>query len=208
MENSVKDYIIKEDGLKFKKLELQDAYKISNWGKHNNDLFIDYELGDFTTKQLRVWYLSKRSGIRNKYFAIYNEEDKMIGYLGMKDIGQKKKSSTVGIVLDLNYVSKKYGYKILQVFLGYYFNELRMKKMKLEVNAFNERAINLYKKIGFKYITEYYGMFENQDLNFTLPEYEKYRECFIVNKGIIYSKNYVMTLTCQSFMVREKENEV
>ena len=71
-------FIIEEDDLRFKKLEIQDALEIANWGKHDNELLIDYELAKFTVKQLRIWYLSKRSGLRNKYFAIYNEEDKMI----------------------------------------------------------------------------------------------------------------------------------
>ncbi|WP_099203659.1 GNAT family N-acetyltransferase [Miniphocaeibacter massiliensis] len=208
MENSRDKLIIEKDGLKLKKLEFEDAINIKNWGRHNNELLIDYELGNFTKNQLRIWYISKKSGIKNKYFAIYNEEDKMIGYLGMKNIALFKRTSTLGIVLDPNYVSKGYGYKSLKLFLNYYFDTLNMKEMDLEVNAFNERALKLYKKIGFKYTAEYYGMFENQKLDFSLPNIEKYRDCFIVNRGIIYSKNYVMNLSRKRFMIGENKNEI
>lgn len=191
--------------LRIKKLELTDALKIEDWGKHNNDLFIDYDLGKFTKKQLEVWYLSKKSGLRNKYFAIYNNENKFVGYIGMKDINLFKKSSVLGIVLDPKELSKGIGYRSMKIFLKYYFNNLNMKKMTLDVNEFNERAIKLYKKLGFKYISEYLGMFENQDIDFTLKEYEGYKDNFVISRGIIYSRIYMMTLDRRKFILKEKE---
>lgn len=201
------NYLIENNDLRIKILELTDAYKIVNWSRHNNELFIDYDLGKFTKKELEIWYLSKRSGFRNKYFAIYNNENNFIGYIGMKDINLFKKSSVLGIVLDPNHLSKGIGYNSMKLFLKYYFDDLNMKKMTLDVNEFNERAIKLYKKLGFKYISEYLGMFENQEIDFTLKEYEKYKDNFVISRGIVYSRIYTMTLDRRKYYLKEKELE-
>ena len=198
---------MEDNELKIKRLELIDAYKIENWDRHNNELFIDYDLGKFTRKQLEIWFLSKRSGFRNKYFAIYDNENNFVGYIGMKDINLLKKSSVLGIVLDPKHMSKGIGYKSMKLFLKYYFDDLNMKKMVLDVNEFNDRAIKLYKKLGFKYISEYLGMFENQDIDFSLEEYEKYKDNFVISRGIIYSRIYMMTLDRRKYYLKEKELE-
>ena len=50
--DSMSNYLIENNDLRIKILELTDAYKIVNWSRHNNELFIDYDLGKFTKKQL------------------------------------------------------------------------------------------------------------------------------------------------------------
>ncbi|QQK08063.1 GNAT family N-acetyltransferase [Miniphocaeibacter halophilus] len=208
MEHRLQNTIIEDNSLVIKKLELEDALKIKSWGRHSNKLFIDYDLAKYNQKELKIWYYSKKSGIRNKYFAIYNYNNDFIGYIGIKDINIFKKSSTLGIVLNPSFISKGYGYKAMCIFLDYYFNEMNMKRMNLEVNEFNERAIKLYKKLGFRYVSEYLGMFENQNINFDEIEYIKYRDNFVVNNGIIYSKIHIMTLDYRRYKLKEQYNEI
>lgn len=208
MEHKEKNIIIENDNLFIKRLELEDAINIKSWGRHNNKLFIDYDLAKYNQKELKIWYYSKKSGIRNKYFAIYDYDNNFIGYIGIKDINIFKKDATLGIVLNPNFISKGYGYNIMKLFLNYYFNVLNMKRMNLEVNEFNERAIKLYKKLGFRYVSEYLGMFENQDIDFDEIEYMKYKDNFIINSGIIYSRIYIMTLDYRRYKLKEQYDEI
>lgn len=141
-------------------LEIGDVFLMRGWGKHDNPLIADYNFPDLTDREIERWYKKKTSSFRNKYFAIYNEENKFIGYLGMKDIKRLRKESTLGLVFDPNYVSKRYGTETLETFLNYYFNELNMKRMYLEVAEFNVRAYKLYRNMGFKedgYYLDYFS---------------------------------------------------
>ena len=83
-----------------------------------------------------------------------------------------------------------------------------MKKMNLDVNEFNTRAINLYKKIGFKKKVEYLGLFENQDIDFNDKEYENYKDYFVINRGVIYSRIYTMSLESSRYLLMEKRNDI
>lgn len=87
------------------------------------------------------------------------KEGQNVGYIGLKDIKKLRRYAYLGISLDPNYTSKGLGTKIMEGFLDYAFLRLEMKTI-LDVNAFNERAKKLYKKMGFKEGVEYLGEFE------------------------------------------------
>lgn len=200
-------FIINNEKIFIKKLELKDAFEIKKWGSHNNELLIDYDLGKFNLENLKIWYSTKKTNILNKYFAIYIN-NKMIGYIGIKEINYLKKSSVLGLVLDPNFVSKGYGFKIMRLFFKYYFEELKMKSMSLDVNEFNERAIKLYEKLGFKYFTEYLAPFENQYIDFQDEKYKKYKDNFVIHDEIIYSRIYTMKLNYRRYQLMETEYEI
>ena len=59
--------------------------------------------------------------------------------------------------------------------------------LTLDVNTFNERALNLYKKCGFKITSYTREVFENQDV-------EVDGENFELSHGLVYSKIINMKL--------------
>ncbi len=186
--------LISENELTIDRLTVEDAHSMTNWANHENELFIDYNLGGYSKNFLTLWYYSKGIGFRNKYYGV-KIHGELIGYIGIKDISYFKKASVLGIVFNPAYTSQGYGYRALNLFLKYYFDVLKMKEMTLDVNLFNERAIKLYKKLGFKYKFEYLSLFENQQIDFENPLYEQYREYFVISSGKIYSKIHCMALT-------------
>ncbi len=185
-----------------KPLEYKDALKIRDWGVHENKLFKDYNLADLSKNEIHYWYSIKKKNFRRSYYAIYNEENRMIGYLGFKDINFFKKESYLGIVLDPNFTDKGYGTESLKLLLNHYFYKLHMKKILLEVNEFNERAIHAYENIGFLYTCEYLGEFENQDIDFKDPYYEPYFKHFKYYNGVLLSRIYLMQLDLRRFEMR------
>ena len=100
-----------------------------NWGTHKNTLLFDYNLPPLTDNELEEWYKYKTGSIRKKYYSVFNEEDKLIGYIGIKNIRRIFKEATLGIVLDPNYVNMNYGTEIIKTYLDYFFNEMKMKTM-------------------------------------------------------------------------------
>lgn len=194
--------ILKGERVALKPLEYEDALEIRKWGIHENKLFIDYNLAELSATELHYWYIIKKKSLRKAYYAIYDEEDRMIGYLGIKDINLFKKESYLGIVLDPNFMDRGYGTESIQVLLKYYFYEMKMKKICLEVNEFNSRAIHAYEKMGFLYITEYLGEFENQKIDFIDPYYEPYQRYFKVHNGVLLTRIYLMEMDLRRFEMR------
>jgi RimJ/RimL family protein N-acetyltransferase len=120
--------------------------------------------------------------------------------MGIKNIKKVKKESTLGIVFDPNYVSKGYGSETLRVFLNYYFKQLKMKRMYLEVAEFNKRAYKAYKNIGFKPIGYYLDEFHDTSLDLNNPYYLKYKSSFVIKGKKIYNYIYKMKITKVDFI--------
>ncbi|MDD4781118.1 MAG: GNAT family protein [Tissierellia bacterium] len=81
------------------------------------------------------------------------EDDKLIGNCGFHGIDQLRQCGEVGLFIgDEENRNKGYGQEVLNLLLDYGFNYLNFNNIMLKVFSFNERAINCYKKVGFKEI--------------------------------------------------------
>lgn len=108
--------------------------------------------------------------------------------MGLKNYNPLTKKAKLGIVFDPNFTSMGYGYAAMEILLDYYFNTLKFRELLLEVNLFNDRALRLYKSLGFKETGLTSEVFENQDIEFDQRYFEEKR-------GLIYSKILKMKLT-------------
>lgn len=183
-----------------KPLTLEDSFGLKQWGVHENPLIEDYNANNMTDKDIIFWYKSKDYVLFNKYFGIFDLENRFIGYLGIKNINLFKKDSLLGLVLDPNYTSQGYGTETLDIFLKYYFTKMRMKTMHLEVAEFNKRAMRLYENMGFKSVGYYIEIFFNQRLDLNNPYYLDEKSSFVINEGRIYNYIYKMKLDKNEFM--------
>lgn len=164
------------------------AYELNNWTNYEDPRLSGYNYGNLTNFEINFWYNSICTP-RKKYFAVRRyEDDRFIGFVGLKNYNPLTKKALLGIVFDANYVSLGYGYDAMLVLLDYYFNDLKFKVMLLEVNLFNQRALNLYQKLGFKETGFDSELFENQDIEFD----DRY---FEMHGNLIYSKILKMKLT-------------
>lgn len=179
-------------------LKKSDAELLKYWGEFNDPLFYGYEYNDLNNKEKEIWYKLKTKINHCQYYSVISDEDKLIGYVGLKELNYISKTAKLGIVIDPNLVSKGYGSLILRDFLDIYFNLKKYSRLDLEVNSWNTRAIKLYEKFGFKNISSRYQKFENQELH--LEEYDNYEEHFKYVRNEIYSKIYKMSLEREDFL--------
>ncbi len=191
---------IKRDDYIIRDLEAKDGYLLREWGTFDDPILYGYNYSDMTEAETRYWYNSKRFPFRTQYYVAINNDGHMIGYMGIKEINRFTQSAKLGIVLDPNFVSKGYGTKLLKDFLDYYFNELKMIRMVLEVNSWNERAIKLYEKMGFSEYATSYQMFENQQIDLDNPAYDQVRDCFEIRNGRIYNEIIKMSLSRKDYL--------
>ena len=200
------EMIIDRDDYYIRDLEEKDRLQLLNWKDYEDPLLYGYNYSDMTEDELYYWYNTKQFPFRARYFSVFNHDDVMIAYLGMKEINRFTKSSKLGIVINSQYTSKGYGTRILGDFLDYYFNHLDMRRMILEVNAWNERAIKLYESFGFIYYNERYDRFENQSIDLDETRYDKVRDCFEERSTGIYNRILKMSLTRAEYERGKDEN--
>jgi len=188
-----------------KELKLDDVYQMNNWGRHHSLLFKDYNFPDMNDKQIFDWYKFKVKNKNKKSYSIKLKSGKLIGYLTTREIKRFRKISTLGLVLDPNYMNNGYGTEALITFLNYYFQNLKMKKMILQVAKFNKRAIKCYEKCGFRLLKEYYDCMDiqNIDLYRELPK-EQVNDNFKIRNGIKYMGFYKMEITYKEYKTRTK----
>ena len=68
----------------------------------------------------------------------------------MNEVDWKNGHGTVGIFIGQEaYLGRGYGTDAMRVLVDFIFNETNLNKLRLNVFAFNERAIKSYKKCGF-----------------------------------------------------------
>lgn len=183
--------MISTERLVLEDFKFEDALEISNWGKHDDEKFIDYNLSDLDEFEIKMWYRYKKETREQKYFSIRDKSNTLVGYLGLKQYNRFTKTAYLGIVMDPNELNKGYGKESIKALLKYAFEVYGIDRIYLNVNNFNKRAISCYKSCGFREFSYYEEVFENQKLDTTS---ENFNEFFVVKEGAIFSKNTVMVI--------------
>lgn len=168
---------------------LEDAELFTQW-------LNDFETTDYTGRSGSIMSLEgEKRYLEDKYeveacFSIVTLDDnKLIGSIGIESINHIHRAGTLGIFIgDKDYRSKGYGTEAIRLILDYGFNYLNLNNINLHVLEFNERALNCYKKCGFKECGR------RRKANFTNGKYydllemdilaEEFKESYIKNKNI------------------------
>lgn len=75
---------------------------------------------------------------------------KVIGDLAIMDVDYRERKGSFRIAIaDEAYMSNGYGSEALHLIIPYMFNTLNLRKININVYAYNERAIKTYEKLGF-----------------------------------------------------------
>lgn len=196
--------MVKGDRIRIERLKVSDVFLMRTWGLHDTPLLEDYNFPEMNDDEIKIWYKMKTRSLFNKYYGIRDEEEKLVGYMGIKDIKVLRRISTLGIVLDPNHVNKGYGTEILEVFLQHYFTKMKMRKMVLEVSSFNKRAYRVYEKLGFIEEGYYLDEFFNPYIDREDPYFIEAKSSFVIDGKKIYNYIYRMVLSKERFFSRRK----
>lgn len=133
----------------------EDAEKWTEWF---NDLEVTLPLGDeaytpFSLDRCREDVKNLIQGQHHTFSIVDLEKDVLIGRCLLFSIDWVNRHAMLGIVIgEKNYWSNGYGQDAIELLLDYAFTLLNLNSVMLGVMAFNERAIQCYKKVGFKEI--------------------------------------------------------
>ena len=171
-------------------MNMEDAEIFTKWMN-------DFNVSDYTGRSSRLmtvegenaWLSSALNSSEPLFSIVKLENDELIGNTGLMKIDSTRRTATLGIMIgeDENR-SKGYGTEALRLLLDYGFNYLNLNNIMLEVFEFNERAINAYKKAGFKEIGRrrkaYFLNGKYYDEVYMDILAEEFTESYIKNKNI------------------------
>jgi len=88
-------------------------------------------------------------GARLHWIIESKETHEFIGYLTLRDENPKNRDGDLAITLKTAHWGKGYASEVLKFTVDYAFRVLNLHRVSLGVFETNERALNLYKKVGF-----------------------------------------------------------
>lgn len=182
-----------------REIKYEDKDLFDGWGIFESPLLKGYNYNDMTKFEKEAWYLMRKKSLFKRTYGVFHSDYGFIGYIALKNINPLKKTGLLGLVFDPNHVSKGYGTRAMGIFLHIFFDELKMKKLFLEVNSFNHRARRLYEKMGFEYIKESKERFENQNISEEEIEENNWKDDFFFKGDRLYSKIYKMKIERQKY---------
>ncbi|WP_217561853.1 GNAT family N-acetyltransferase [Paenibacillus sp. GbtcB18] len=138
----------------FRKMTEEDAAVYHTW---RNDMEVmrttNPSLDLFTYAETRqfVEQVILGSDTSKSYMILDKESGRPIGITSLIQLDYKNRSAEC--ILDIGekeFWGKGYGTESLRLLLNYAFLELNLHRVSLRVFAFNDKAVALYEKIGFK----------------------------------------------------------
>lgn len=155
MINEIKGYkFLEGEKIYLRKVDISDAELYSSMLANSSG-----ELRYFTgtkaafNKSGTESFLQEISGDRSRcdFFIVLKEGNEIVGDIALNDIDFSNRSCNLRLAIDNEKdCGKGCGSEAISITLDYGFGMLNLHRIELEVYSFNERAIHVYEKIGFK----------------------------------------------------------
>lgn len=101
-------------------------------------------------EKLEEWVKAKPEAIH--FAARTIADDRLVGGIGIMDINHADGNAQLGLsIYRQDDWGQGYGREMIVLALRYAFNELNLHRVWLTTSAFNERAMKLYEKLGFRH---------------------------------------------------------
>jgi len=128
-----------------------DLDKRAVWPPYDEIVFRHLDLNLRTPERRDAWFEREWAARSPFWFAIDDEHGELIGTITLREVSRWRRTSRLGTHLHPKRLGRGYGTEALALFLDYYFNMLGYRLLKLDVAAFNKRAIRCYRKLGFQF---------------------------------------------------------
>jgi RimJ/RimL family protein N-acetyltransferase len=137
-----------------RKLRRTDLLEMTKWRPFDDPLLDEANWPQRSLSELNLWYSRFDKDPRRMLCAVTDQSGRIIGSITLRErVGRR--SARLGITFGADFVDQGFGSEALALFLDYYFGELRYEKLVLDVAGHNQRAIRVYKKLGFVTIGEH-----------------------------------------------------
>ena len=183
-----------------------DAIDLLRWGKHADPLLESYNMDLATREDSQRWFNMRMSWVDAQLYAVKGlKEQRVIGYIGLREINVTNRTSVLGISFDPALVGRGYGLDALQTFLRYYFECWNYASMFLDVAATNFRAQRCYERCGYQYLSERWKPFTGSVRRAIQTQtFIQYPEFFQFNGRQLNQLFYDMRITREGWLERNR----
>ncbi len=184
---------------RFRKGDLKERLQ---WPPYTDPFFahLNYSLSTFLERE--KWFLTRVTNAGRMYFAIEDENGRLIGEMSLREIESRARRARLGVHLASDKVGLGYGGEALAALLDYYFNDMRYNVMYLDVAAYNTTAIRLYERFHFRRLAPFWRV-ETKDLSVLHdPKHAEIRHHFRRRGGLVECCYHDMVLTEQEYQTR------
>ncbi|SEL10813.1 GNAT family N-acetyltransferase [Paenibacillus sp. OK003] len=170
--------------LSYHPMKIADAEKIVTW-KYENE----YAMYSFSESNEDIQEM-----MNGEYFSVLDEMERVVGFIccgesarvpGGTSIGlyQEEGYLDIGLGLDPVLTGQKIGSVFLKQSLAFLQNHFKSSQFRLVVATFNERAIKVYERTGFKRDKEFYSKVHDEDMLFISMKLEMGTPFYSVRKA-------------------------
>lgn len=182
---------------RFRRSDLADRVL---WPPYTEPFFVhlNYDLSSFIERER--WIFARLMNSGRMYFAILDENEKLIGEMSLRDIDPDSKGSRLGIHLASDRLGRAYGREALTALLRHYFTDMKWAVMYLDVAAYNARAIRLYERLGFVHISPFWRRIAVDERVMTNPQYASIWHFLRRGPGGVECLHYDMALAREKYI--------
>lgn len=148
------DNILHGNSVRLTALEREDLAAVARWFQNAEFMrLLDARAAQPKSEaQLLAWMEEQQKSPDAFLLAIRgNGDGELLGYVELDGILWPHQTGWLTIAIgDPAHWNQGYGYEAAQLALRFAFHELNLRRMQLTVFAYNERAIGLYEKLGFR----------------------------------------------------------
>ena len=183
---------------KIHNMNIKEAGQMRKFSHHEDKPYADFNFPDYSDEEMISWFNIKTEKGR-VLIAIKDMQDNVIGYMTLRKINYIFKTSEMGIIINPAKINMGYGTDAINCLKRWYFEKLEFKKLYLTVAFYNERALAVYKKIGFIPKHFLYERFINDEVDVFLDKnYEPIKKYFKKTFSKIYIKCIKMELSTKN----------
>lgn len=138
-----------------------DEDRRQSWAKFHEPHLLKYNFNPRRPAENDILYMKLRDRIRLSVDRLSGE---MIGYVSLKPVRKDAGVAELGICFAADQVEKGFGTETLNLVLPWAFTSLGLRRIKLEADDLNQRAICLYQHFGFHKVSSSWKKAENPAL--------------------------------------------
>lgn len=135
--------------LRLRTLEKDDLELLHKLSNDPNVMDYWFEEPYVSMEKLKEAYDKNQENTQNREFILMCQDEKL-GFVGLFDISQRHRNAEFGIMIDTAHQGNGYASTATQLAIDYAFSKLNLHKLFLYVDTMNEKAIHIYKKVGFQ----------------------------------------------------------
>lgn len=152
---------LRGDNVTIRMFRRADEDARQQWAKFQDFYLTKYNFHPQPAVENDLNFTRLRDRIR---LAVENSVGEMVGYVSFKQVKKDPGAAELGICFAADQVSRGFGGDTLRIIFPWASGILNLKRIILEVDAINARAIRLYQRFGFRTIKETWYKEENPAL--------------------------------------------